>query len=543
LATEQFRQLNSSEHFGRRGGFYGFTVDALASDKTKQLPVYMSRGGIGKGSLGDFRTETLSAAEHYFVCPPLGFIEQAIKRLEESKVAATVVVPNWIGKPWHLWLRERAVHSQVLDWSGYPATWWDVSEKKKKPHVLAQRWEFVVLALDFRIGSAGLVTGVGPIARWKDTQDLGVPRSRLELGKLKPLGLEAGQRSRVWVNKKVFRVLSLCGGMGTVGYALNKLKRLLGLDIQMEVFEVEIDEIARAVAASVGGKESEQLRPHDLWEWAVDEERTLHWLRDKGEIDVLLCGWTCVDMSSANKKGQGLRGQKSNVFFAARELLRIVRVLWPRLDFVFECTWFKDKHWRDWEFVSDTLGVQPVKLDAGHVAAAWRKGAFWASFPILELLKRAVKPCDVLGEGRRATWRWQDKLPTIMASGSRSWNQTECVETWNGVWWLKGPLAIGEVEVLMGFYEGITEGIVVNGVEISERQRWRALGNAIHASVMCHLMMSAMVTRGYVTRDSVLIRSQPWTVDRDGPKLQSWSEMRELTAGFASRLGEPIRQW
>ena len=198
-------------------------------------------------------------------------------------------------------------------------------------------------------------------------------------------------------------------------------------------------------------------------------------------------------MSSANKKGQGLRGQKSNVFFAARKLLRIVRILWPRLDFVFECTWFKDKHWRDWEFVSDTLGVQPVKLDAGHVAAAWRKRAFWASFPILELLKRAVKPCDVLGEGRRATWRWQDKLPTIMASGSRSWNQTECVETWNGVWWMKGPLAIGEVEVLMGFYEGITEGIVVNGVEISERQRWRALGNAIHASVMCHLMVSAMV--------------------------------------------------
>ena len=69
----------------------------------------------------------------------------------------------------------------------------------------------------------------------------------------------------------------------------------------------------------------------------------------------------------------------------------------------------------------------------------------------------------------------------------------------------------------MGFYEGITEGIMVNGVEISERQRWRALGNAIHASVMCHLMVSAMVTRGYVTRDSVLIRSQPWTVDRDGP--------------------------
>ena len=40
LTTEQFKQLNSSEQFGRRGGFNGFTVDVLVSDRTKQLPVY-----------------------------------------------------------------------------------------------------------------------------------------------------------------------------------------------------------------------------------------------------------------------------------------------------------------------------------------------------------------------------------------------------------------------------------------------------------------------------------------------------------------------
>ena len=43
LPTEQFKQLHSSEQFGSRGGFCGFTVDALASDRTRQLPVYMSR--------------------------------------------------------------------------------------------------------------------------------------------------------------------------------------------------------------------------------------------------------------------------------------------------------------------------------------------------------------------------------------------------------------------------------------------------------------------------------------------------------------------
>ena len=130
LAREQFLELNSSEQFGRRGGFQGFTIDALASEKTKQVRKYMSRGRVGIGSLGDFRITNMGVEEHFYVCPPLGFIEQAIKRIEEAKVAATIVVPNWIGKSWHLWLRERALHAKVLDWCAFPAVWWDVSEKR-----------------------------------------------------------------------------------------------------------------------------------------------------------------------------------------------------------------------------------------------------------------------------------------------------------------------------------------------------------------------------------------------------------------------------
>ena len=85
--------------------------------------------------MGDFRVAQLEGKENFYVCPPLGYVEQSLRRLDEAKVAATVVVPNWVGKPWHLWLRERAVHVEVLEWSAFPAIWWDVSEKKKKPHV------------------------------------------------------------------------------------------------------------------------------------------------------------------------------------------------------------------------------------------------------------------------------------------------------------------------------------------------------------------------------------------------------------------------
>ena len=187
---------------------------------------------------------------------------------------------------------------------------------------------------------------------------------------------------------------------------------------------------------------------------------------------------------------------------------------------------FKENHQRDWEFVSDTLGVEPVQLEAGRVAGAWRKRAVWASFPMLELLRRRVAPEQILEEGRMPSWRWRERLPTVMASGPQSWNQKCCVETWTGQRWEEGPLRVGEVEQLMGFRRGITEGVFVEDVELSHRQRWRALGNAIHASVMCHIMVSALVTRGYITRDSHLIQSQPWTMDLDGPASSpSWEDL------------------
>ena len=67
-----------------------------------------------------------------------------------------------------------------------------------------------------------------------------------------------------------------------------------------------------------------------------------------------------------------------------------------------------------------TSGVGPVKLAAGMSAAVWRKRAFRATSPMPELLCRQVGPAEVPKEGRRATWRLEDKPPTVMASGPQS---------------------------------------------------------------------------------------------------------------------------
>ena len=43
-------------------------------------------------------------------------------------------------------------------------------------------------------------------------------------------------------------------------------------------------------------------------------------------------------------------------------------------------------------------------------------------------------------------------------------------------------------------------------------------------------MVSALVTRGYITRDSHLIQSQPWTMDLDGPATPSLGELLERSS-------------
>ena len=65
------------------------------------------------------------------------------------------------------------------------------------------------------------------------------------------------------------------------------------------------------------------------------------------------------------------------------------------------------------------------------------------------------------------------------------------------------------------------------------------MGNAIHASVMCHILVSAMVTRGYVTRDSHLIQSQPWTMDLDGPVTPMLDAMLAQSKQWVQQSGAP----
>ena len=137
LAPVVFRDIMQDSRFGRRSGFAGCTVDLCASQKTKRLAKYCSRNQVGNDSWGDMRTVVLDPQEYYYVCPPWCMIEMILCRLEESHVAAVVVVPNFEAKAWHVWLRDAALAVKTLPWRAHPAVWLDVAEAKAKPHAMA----------------------------------------------------------------------------------------------------------------------------------------------------------------------------------------------------------------------------------------------------------------------------------------------------------------------------------------------------------------------------------------------------------------------
>lgn len=329
-------------------------------------------------------------------------------------------------------------------------------------------------------------------------------------------------------------MLSACGGMGTVGWCLKQVVGILQLHVEIEVVEIEWDAAARAMAGILGEGVSRQAQPHDLWEWTRDEKRCREMLRGLGRIDLFVCGFSCQDMSEANRQGKGLQGSKSSVFFAVLFMLRLLRDLNPGMDHLLECTDFQRKHPRDFRFVNEATGTPAVKLDAGVVARCWRKRAFWGSYSMLPL-EAPAKPPDpatVLRKGRRLLPRWRRKLPTITTHPG-SWNMKKVVIDEAG---RQGPLLLQEVKNAMGYGRVPVENATVDGRRVTEKEVWRAMGNAIHASVLCHAMVSWLVTKGYITRDDPRLKGQPWTINYDGPA--GWRELKaQLDAKLAAKRG------
>ena len=89
------------------------------------------------------------------------------------------------------------------------------------------------------------------------------------------------------------------------------------------------------------------------------------------DIDLLIGGSPCQDLSIAKKDRKGLKGERSGLFW---EYVRILKEVKPKY-FILENVASMPQ--KDKDIISETLGVQPVMINASLVSAQNRKRLFW----------------------------------------------------------------------------------------------------------------------------------------------------------------------
>lgn len=93
------------------------------------------------------------------------------------------------------------------------------------------------------------------------------------------------------------------------------------------------------------------------------------------DIDLLIGGSPCQDLSIAKKGREGLSGSRSGLFW---EYVRILKEVKPKY-FILENVNSMPKEAR--ALITETLGVEPIMINAALVSAQNRKRLFWTNIP------------------------------------------------------------------------------------------------------------------------------------------------------------------
>jgi len=113
-------------------------------------------------------------------------------------------------------------------------------------------------------------------------------------------------------------------------------------------------------------------------------------LEVEGQIDLLIGGSPCQDLSIAKKDRKGLEGNRSGLFW---EYVRIKKECNPKW-FVLENVASMPKADRD--IITREMGVEPVMFNASLVSAQCRKRLFWTNIPFSLPVDRGILLKDIL---------------------------------------------------------------------------------------------------------------------------------------------------
>lgn len=94
-----------------------------------------------------------------------------------------------------------------------------------------------------------------------------------------------------------------------------------------------------------------------------------------GQIDLLIGGSPCQDLSIAKRNREGLDGERSGLFWEYVRILHEVKPTW----FVLENVASMSKDVK--QTITEALGVEPIMINAALVSAQTRKRLFWTNIP------------------------------------------------------------------------------------------------------------------------------------------------------------------
>jgi len=156
------------------------------------------------------------------------------------------------------------------------------------------------------------------------------------------------------------KVLSLFDGISGARQALKELS------IECEYYASEIDKFAIQVSKN-----------NHLDIIQIGDVNDIDFGQFK-DVDLLIAGFPCQDLSIAKKNGKGLEGARSGLFSKCLEALEICK---PKY-FLFENVNSMKKEWKD--KISKLLGVEPIMINSALLTAQMRKRLYWTNIPNIQ---------------------------------------------------------------------------------------------------------------------------------------------------------------
>lgn len=235
-------------------------------------------------------------------------------------------------------------------------------------------------------------------------------------------------------------------------------------------------------------------------------------LTPPNNIDLLIGGSPCQDLSIAKKGRKGLDGERSKLFY---EYVRIMKECNPKY-FILENVNSMSKESK--AKITEVMGVEPIMIDASLVSAQSRKRLFWTNIPVTKLpedkgilLKDILQDAEVdermVSKGKAYTLTATYNKAVVNNSiekKQRTMVRIKELEKSTGqahrVYDPKGKSATLsnsgagliktdsvrkltpiECERLQGLPDNYTEGV-------SKTQRYKCLGNAFNVDVILHIL-------------------------------------------------------